>query len=195
MIEIIRAAVELQAFCEARAWRYCFIGGVAALRWGEPRETVDVDLTLVTGFGGEEPYIKELIGQFEPRIPNAAQFALTHRVLLLRAKSGVGIDIALAGIPFEESAVERSSPFPFPGDAWIRTCSAEDLIVFKAFAARAKDWLDIEGVLIRQTGKLDWGYIRRQLCPLVELKGEPGILDELDRRRMEAERDRPAFEG
>jgi hypothetical protein len=50
-------------------------------------------------------------------------------------------------------------------------------------------------VLIRQTRKLDWGYIQRQLRPLVELKGEPGISDELDRRRVEAERDQPPFGG
>jgi hypothetical protein len=28
--------------------------------------------------------------------------------------------------------------------------------VMKAFAARGKDWLDVEGVIIRQTGNLDW---------------------------------------
>jgi hypothetical protein len=37
--------------------------------------------------------------------------------------------------------------------------------------------------------------LERQLRPLVELKGEPGISDELDRRRVEAERDQPPFGG
>jgi hypothetical protein len=58
-----------------------------------------------------------------------------------------------------------------------------------------KLWTWTYGVLIRQTGKLDWGYIQRQLRPLVELKGEPGISDELDRRRIEAERDSPPIQG
>lgn len=187
MIEVIRAAAELQAVCEAQRWRYCFIGGLALQRWGEPRETVDVDLTLLTGFGGEEPFVEILLGHFEARIEDAAQFALTRRVLLLRAKSGVGLDIALAGLPFEEDVVTRSSMFAFPGDALLRTCSAEDLIVMKSFAARPKDWLDVEGVIIRQAGKLDWNYIRSQLAPLAELKGEPEILEELDARRVEFE--------
>ncbi|MCU0875773.1 MAG: hypothetical protein MUE50_25855 [Pirellulaceae bacterium] len=60
--------------------------------------------------------------------------------------------------------------------------------MMKAFAARGKDWLDVEGVIIRQTGNLDWTYVRRQLAPLVELKGEPEILAELERRRQEFER-------
>jgi hypothetical protein len=186
--EVIRAAAELQGVCEAQGWRFCFIGGLALQRWGEPRETVDVDLTLLTGFGTEQPFVEILLSRFEARIENAAEFALARRVLLLRAKSGVGLDIALGGLPFEESAVARSSTFGFPGEALLRTCSAEDLIVMKSFAARAKDWLDVEGIIIRQTGKLDWNYIRAQLEPLAELKSAPEILNELERRRVEFER-------
>ena len=188
MTEVIQAAVGLQTVCEAHHWRFCVIGGLALQRWGEPRETVDVDLTLLTGFGGEENFVHVLLDLYEARIENAAQFALTRRVLLLRAKSGVGLDIALGGLPFEELAVARSSAFVFPGDAVLRTCSAEDLVVMKAFAARAKDWLDVEGIITRHTGKLDWGYIRRQLRPRAELKAAPVILDELEHRRVEFER-------
>jgi hypothetical protein len=54
-------------------------------------------------------------------IENAAEFALSRRVLLLRAGSGVGLDIALGGLPFEESAVARSSLFGFPGGVPLRT--------------------------------------------------------------------------
>lgn len=128
-----------------------------------------------------------LLAHFDARIEHAAEFALTRRVLLLRAKSGVGLDIALGGLPFEESAISRSSIFSFPGDALLRTCSAEDLIVMKAFAARAKDWLDVEGFITRQTGKLDWRYIHAQLKPLAELKGAPELLGELEKRRVEFE--------
>jgi hypothetical protein len=186
--EVIRAAAELQSVCESQSWRFCFIGGLALQRWGEPRETIDVDLTLWTGFGGEEPFVRTLLEHFEGRIAEAADFALTRRVLLARARSGVGLDIALGGLPFEEAVVARSSLFTFPAQTPLRTCSAEDLIVLKAFAARAKDWLDVEGIIIRQTGKLDWAYIRGQLQPLAELKEAPEILDELERRRVEFER-------
>ncbi len=188
MNEVIRAAAQLQAVCETNRWRFCLIGGLALQRWGEPRETIDVDLTLLTGFGGEDPYVSELLRHFEPRMPNAAEFAFIHRVLLVRTASGVGIDIALGGLPFEEQVVTRSSLFTFPPDIPLRTCSAECLIVLKAFAARPKDWLDIEGTIIRQTGRLDWTYIRRQLLPLVELKDTPGIMDELEQRRRDCER-------
>ena len=185
MTEVIRAAAELQAVCLAERWRFCFIGGLAVQRWGEPRETVDVDLTIMTGFHDELRFVSTLVERFEPRIDDAAEFARVNRVLLLRAPSGVGLDIALGGLPFEETAVNRSSVFTFPPDVPLRTCSAEDLIVLKAFADRPKDWVDVEGIIIRQSGGIDWPYVRTHLAPLVELKEAPEILRQLERRRQE----------
>jgi hypothetical protein len=84
--------------------------------------------------------------------------------------------------------VERSSKFKFPPDVELRTCSAEDLVVLKAFAARGQDWIDVERTIVRQTGKLDWQYIFDQLRPLAELKDAPQIVDQLEPRRHEFER-------
>jgi predicted nucleotidyltransferase len=70
----------------------------------------------------------------------------------------------------------------------LRTCSAEDLIVLKAFAGRGQDWADIERVIVRQSGKLDWNYIYEQLRPLAQLKDAPEIVDQLEARRVEFER-------
>lgn len=60
--------------CVARGWRFSLIGGIALQRWGEPRQTVDVDLTLLTGFGGEGPFIDTLLEHFEPRLTDARDF-------------------------------------------------------------------------------------------------------------------------
>jgi hypothetical protein len=98
------------------------------------------------------------------------------------------LDIALGALPLEESEVARASLFTFPGEVVLRTCSAEDLVVMKSFAARARHWLDVEGVIIRQTAKLDWNYIWSLLKPLAELKGAPEIVVELENRRAEFEK-------
>ena len=187
MNALIRAAADLQAKCEAEQWRFCFIGGLAVLRWGDPRETVDVDLTLITGFGREREFAAVLLDVFPPRIDDAVAFAERNRVLLLRAASGVGLDIAFGGLPFEELVVERSTLFTYPPDVPLRTCSAEDLIVLKAFADRPKDWMDIEGVIIRQGNQLDWSYVRAQLAPLAELKDAPELLERLEQTRARVE--------
>lgn len=187
MNDVIQAASELQAVCQSQGWQFCFIGGLALQRWGEPRETVDVDLTLLTGFGGEEPFIQTLLRHFEGRIPDADEFARKRRVLLLRSRKGVGLDIALGALPFEELLIQRSTFFNYTPDISLRTCSAEDLIVLKAFAGRGQDWVDVERIIVRQTGKLDWEYINKQLRPLAELKGMPETLDQLEQRRQEFE--------
>jgi hypothetical protein len=142
-------------------------------------------VTLLTGFSDESRYVAALMAAFQPRRDDAAEFARLYRVLLLQASSGVGLDIALGGLPFEESAVDRSSLFVFPPDVSLRTCSAEDLLVFKAFADRPKDWVDVDGVIIRQSGQIDWDYVHHHLAPLAELKEAPEILRRLDERRQE----------
>ena len=61
------------------------------------------------------------------------------------------------------------------------TCSAEDLVIHKAFAGRDRDWADVESVLIRQHGKLNLELIRTELPPLLELKGDLEGGDKLQR--------------
>jgi len=176
---IFAAALEIQEVCESRRWRFCFIGAVAVQRWGEPRLTHDADLTLLTGFGGEEAFVDGLLGEFEGRRPDARDFALRYRVLLLQASNGVPLDVSLGAMPFEERAVERASRFAIGETAWLLTCSAEDLIVFKAFAGRDKDWLDIEGVALRQDRALREDLIWQELEPLLALKESPETADRL----------------
>jgi len=183
MIEIIKTALQIQDICQEYQWKFCIIGGLANLRWGEPRTTQDVDITLLTGFGGEERHIEILLKKFKSRIADAAKFALQRRVLLLQSTTGIGIDIALAGLPFEKSAIHRASLGEFEEGVKLRTCSAEALIVFKAFADRPRDWIDVEGILIRQSNLLDWRYITNQLQPLIDLKEAPHIMKRLKKLR------------
>jgi hypothetical protein len=167
---IFAAALGVQEFCRARGFGFCFIGGLALQRWGEPRLTQDVDVTVISGFGQESEYVDQFLSAFAPRIPDAREFALRYRVLLLLDRDGIPLDVALGAMPFEERAVSRSSPFLVAEGISLLTCSAEDLIVFKAFAGRAQDWIDIEGTALRQHRRLDQGLIWQELIPLLELK-------------------------
>lgn len=179
MTVLIRLAADLDRLFQEKGWKYCIIGGLALQRWGQMRMTLDVDITLLTGLGHEEAYIDELLGHYQARIPEAKEFAFANRVLLLKSPEGIGIDVALAGLPFEETVIERASRFEFAAGVSALTCSAEDLVILKAFADRGQDWLDIEGILVRQKGKLDRVYIETRLESLCELKEAPEILDRL----------------
>ncbi|MEK7721229.1 MAG: nucleotidyl transferase AbiEii/AbiGii toxin family protein [Elusimicrobiota bacterium] len=176
MKTLFQVAVGLQDFFEKEKWKFCFIGGIALQRWGEARVTVDVDVTLLTGFGKEKEFIRALLAAYPSRIPEAAVFAEENRVLLLKSMSGVAIDIALAGLHFEEEACDRATRFEFLPGIDILTCSAEDLIIMKAFANRQKDWSDVKSVLIRRQGKVDQSYVLERLTPLAEIKSAPEIL-------------------
>lgn len=185
MKSLIRVAQELQSFFEEKSWKFCFIGGLALQRWGNPRLTQDVDVTLLTGFGEEENFINTLLSKYSSRVPDPVQFAMSNRVLLLQSGQ-VGIDIALAGLPFEEEITRRSTLFEYLPGIFLMTCSAEDLLIMKAFANRTQDWADIESILERQRSLLDFSHVENYLKPLCELKEAPEIwvrLESLIRRR------------
>jgi hypothetical protein len=76
------AALEVQRFLRRRKWYYCIIGGLALVRWGEPRATKNVDISLLTGLGEEEKAVDPLLRHFSGRITDARQFALEKRVVL-----------------------------------------------------------------------------------------------------------------
>lgn len=173
---LLAAAVEALAAAHDAGHRACLIGGMVVPRWGEPRATTDVDLSILAPYGEEDRVLDALLARLSPRTPDAREFALTARVLLLKASNGVTLDVALAAVPFEIEALDAASDWgPWPGII-VRTCSAEDLIVYKLVAARTRDIGDIEGIVRRQAARLDVDRIRRWGREFAELKEDPGLL-------------------
>src|SRR4051794_34085174 len=116
MNALYAAAQEAQRVFRKKRWRFCIIGGLAVIRWGEPRATQDVDINLLTGFGKEEKFVTALLGMFPGRIPDAREFAFENRVLLCKASNGVALDISLGGFTYEEQVIARASKFKYaPG--------------------------------------------------------------------------------
>lgn len=181
LVGVLGAAAEVEAFCRGKKWRFCFIGGIAVQRWGMPRFTQDVDLTLFTGFGPEAEFIEAFLGRFAGRVRDARTFALQHRVILARTGSGIDLDVALGALAFEETSIQRATAWLVGEQVSLTTCSAEDLIVHKVFAGRDRDWADVESVLARQHGRLDLDHIRRQLTVLLELRDDVESLGKLER--------------
>ncbi len=80
--------------------------------------------------------------------------------------------------------INRAEYQKYLPDISLKICSAEDLIVLKAFADRDKDWNDIKTIIIKQN-KLDWDYIDTLLPPpLVETKYAPEILTKLEKLKQ-----------
>lgn len=180
MNEVYRAAVELQNFCEARHWHFCFIGGLAVQRWGNPCQTEDADgrwspasimnRRLLTKSWTHSPRALPMNGK--------AQFCGAS---CLSSRAKAWIVLALGGLDLEERSVARASDWDVE-QMRIRTCSsAEDLIVHKAFAGRDIDWAEVGSVIDVQGRKLNVDQIWSELRPLAELKEAPDILSKLQR--------------
>lgn len=174
------AAAEVCGFMQARDWEFCIIGGLAVQRWGEPRTTLDVDITLLTGWGEEEVFVDPLFEQFEARVPDARDIANQYRVLLIRASNGSPVDISLGAVPFEEEVVRRATVEELAAGLTVPCCTPEDLVIMKAFAGRDQDWFDIKSVIRRQSS-LDAGRIVGRLEQLVDPDVQPDTVSRVRR--------------
>jgi predicted nucleotidyltransferase len=81
----------------------------------------------------------------------------------------------VAVLPYEEQAIRRAELIEVEGLS-LPICTAEDLIIHKAIADRPKDWLDIEGIILRQRGRLDTVYVRDWLAQFAEALEKPELL-------------------
>ncbi len=173
---LARAAASLLAFLDTKGWPACVIGGVAVSRWGEPRATQDVDLTVLADFGDERRVLHDLLSAYDSRVPDPQRFADVNRLALLTLPGGVNADVSFAGFPFEREAIERSSPWQLTAKLSLRTCSAEDLIIYKLVAGRPGDIQDIIRIIQRQGRRLDISRIRHWGRQFAELKEDPDLL-------------------
>lgn len=180
MNPILRAAVDLQKLLLEQKWKFCFIGGLAVLRWGKPRTTQGVDVSLFVPLGKENEPVDAILRKFAARISDAGKFALESRVILAQSADGIAYDIALAQFDFEEDIIDRATFYEFSDEAILLTISAEDLVVMKLFAGRDQDWLDVRGI-IDANNQLNIGFVRSQLKQLIELQPENPALQTVDR--------------
>ena len=178
MNKILAAASTLQNFLSEKGWEFCFIGGVAVLRWGRPRMTQDVDVSLFCEFGNEREIIGEILDRFSARVQDPAAFAEQSRVVLVESDDGVAYDIVLAQFKFEKEIIDRATFFEYPDNVRLKTASAEDLIVMKCFAGRDRDWNDVEG-LVTINRNADFDLVFRKLESLSELKPDSDPLKRL----------------
>jgi hypothetical protein len=69
MIEppLVAAADELLAYLRKIRRPACLIGGMVVARWGEPRQTRDVDATVLADFGSELAVLEDILRRFPSR--------------------------------------------------------------------------------------------------------------------------------
>lgn len=176
---------DLAAALSAIGAEWYVFGAQAALVWGRPRLTTDVDVTVKCSVSTDH-LVRTLNARgFSLRIDATETFVRTTRVVPLEHReSGLALDVVLAGPGLEDLFLERAVPIDVAGTV-VPFISPEDLIVTKLLAGREKDIEDVRGVLSERGSTLDLGCIRATLALLEDALGQSDLMpvfdDELDR--------------
>jgi hypothetical protein len=157
------------------------IGGIAVIAAGVPRQTIDVDATVLGRQAPLEDVVAALARQgISPRISNALEFARERQVLLLvHDATGVKIEVSFAWLPFEEEALALANEIEVSGQR-IRVARPEDLIVYKTAAWRDRDKSDVERLLTLYLDAIDLQRVRALIVEISAALDDPARVDAFD---------------
>ena len=146
-----------------RSVPYMVIGGQAVLRYGEPRLTKDIDVTLGLGVDGFQT-IREMVRAlaFVIIVEQPEDFVRKTMVLpVLDEDSGIRIDFIFSFSEYERQAIARAVSVPMK-DTSVCFASLEDVIIHKIVAGRPRDIEDVRSILLKNP-IYDTTYINRWL--------------------------------
>ncbi|MEW5981645.1 MAG: nucleotidyltransferase [Acidobacteriota bacterium] len=156
-------------------------GAQAALIWGRPRLTADVDVTVRLASDDTAGFVEALQRRgFRLRVAGTPEFVRRTRVLpFSHDASGIAVDVVLAGPGLEELFQSRAVMLDIGGEP-VPVISPEDLIVTKILAGRPKDIEDIRGVLVERGDRLDFALVRSTLRTLEDALGQSDLVPVLE---------------
>lgn len=167
------------------------IGGQAVLLHGRPRLTDDIDIALgvdPTALGAMLAACAAL--DLTPLPSDPEEFV--RATFVLPAAHGATrqrVDFIFSSTPYERQAIERAVSVD-AGGAAVPFASAEDLVIHKLFAGRARDVEDAESIARRQADTLDWGYVEHWAEKFAAFSGHEDMPARVARLRSAAEPDR-----
>lgn len=163
------------------------IGGQAVLLHGRPRLTEDIDVTLGVD-PSHLPVVREVCRalNLDPLPEHIEKFVADTNVLPVHdAESGIRVDFIFSTTPYERQAIERAVTVELAGEV-VPFATAEDLVIHKLFAGRARDIEDVETVIRRKIGELDWSYLEKWAREFAVVPGREGMPDQIDQLRRDA---------
>lgn len=176
MSNLSEAIGHLVAFFKLQNVPYMLVGGLANLVWGEPRSTMDVDITFSLHEEGLEEFLGHVNTIVDNRVSSPLKFLKDNRVLpVCEKRTGVNVDLILATLPYETAAIERAKCTKW-GNQRFRVCTAEDLIIHKIISMREKDFTDVRQIIRRNASTLDRKYLDPKVKELSEAFARPDML-------------------
>lgn len=169
---------------------HALVGGAAVALWGEPRQTQDLDFSVTLPAARAVPVLERLVAAgFRVALKGGVARAATVTVIPLAwpGRGGlpaVGVDLIVAGLPYEHEAIARARVRGFLGRR-VRAIAPEDLVVMKLLAGRPRDLADVQSVLARRRERLDIDLIRRASGEIAAAIEDPTLVRTLDRMLRE----------
>jgi len=147
-IKMLKALGALRRALDKTGVPWMFIGGIAVVAHGIPRDTQDIDATLWGPAIRPEELVPLLAkARIFPKEDDAIEAVRhTHVLRMNHRPTNVDLDIAFSWLPFEREAIDRAIAIDFDGVP-IRIALPEDLIIYKSAAWRDRDRDDIERLL------------------------------------------------
>jgi hypothetical protein len=172
--------VSLARALDRAAVAFMLIGGHANAVWGSPRATLDVDVTVWATEHDAARLVTTLAPDFTSLTAEPESFVRETRVLPLRSRDGVRVDMIFGLLPFEQEAIARARPILI-GGVLVPVISPEDLIVMKIISQRPRDAGDVQGIITARLAELDLDYLEPRLRALAEALESPDIMERWER--------------
>jgi hypothetical protein len=162
-------------------------GAQAAILYGVARLTADVDVTARAPTGTRAAAWIVTIEQhgFERRFNDPAFVEQSRVIPLVHLRTGLSVDIVLAGPGLEDEFLARAVTQTVDG-VEIPVVEISDLVILKVLAARPKDIDDLVTLLYVQRDAIDDTRVRTVLGMLEEALGQSDLLPAFDRALLRA---------
>ena len=170
---------DLAAALSAVGAQWYVFGAQAALVWGRPRLTTDVDVTVKCSVPTDHLVRSLQTRGFTLRVDATEAFIRTTRVVPFDHGSGLTLDVVLAGPGLEDIFLERAVSIDVAGTV-VPFISPEDLIVTKLLAGREKDIEDVRGVLSERGSALNIDQIRTTVALLEDALDQSDLMPVFD---------------
>lgn len=175
---------DLAAALETLGIPWYLFGAQAAIVYGVPRLTADVDVTVKAPPAAPAPtWLTVLAGHgLHLRFGDAAFLEQTRVLPLVHGATALPVDLVLAGPGLEDEFLARAVEQTID-DVVVPVVEVSDLVILKVLAGRAKDLEDVAMLLRVQAGRIDHARVRHVLTMLQGALGQSDLVREFDRLR------------
>lgn len=177
---VAEALQSIAVAMRAAGARWYLFGAQAAIVWGSPRLSADIDVTVELHWETLTRLISSMHEQGFELVFGDHEFIERTRVLpFVHRSSRMPVDLVIAGPGLEEEFLNRAVDVALQGES-IPVISPDDLIVTKILAGRPKDMEDVRAVILARRDEIDLVRVRSLLHMLEQALGQSDLLPALE---------------